>query len=136
MEHLETCDYLECGYKSDIEPNHKKIIKKDIFDLKRSDVKHCDIIITNPPWDRKLLHAMIDHLATLKLPFVLLFDADWPHTKQSIPHMKHLEFIIPVGRLKWIPDSPHTGKDNCCWYWFDPEHNSEITGTYFLQRTK
>jgi len=23
-----------------------------------------------------------------------------------------------VGRVKWIPDSKATGKDNCAWYFF------------------
>jgi len=26
--------------------------------------------------------------------------------------------IVSVGRVKWIPDSKHTGKDNVCWYLF------------------
>jgi hypothetical protein len=26
---------------------------------------------------------------------------------------------VSVGRVKWIPDSKMTGKDNCCWYLFD-----------------
>ena len=71
---------------------------------------------------------MIDHFA-LQCPTWLLFDADWPHTKQSQPYMDWLVKIVSVGRLKWIPDSKMTGKDNCCWYLFDAT-NKEVTQFY------
>ncbi len=77
-----------------------------------------DYIITNPPWTREILHPMIEHFSAL-LPTWLLFDADWMHTKQSEPYMKWCHKIVSVGRVKWIPDSPHTGKDNVQWHLFD-----------------
>jgi hypothetical protein len=76
------------------------------------------IRITNPPWDRKLLHPIIERLSSFG-PTWLLFDADWMHTRQSVPFMPLLHKIVSVGRVKWIPDSKMTGKDNCCWYLFD-----------------
>ena len=99
----------------------------------RGDVVQCDAlewvvkdrplrpithIITNPPWDRKILHPMIEHFASMR-PTWLLFDADWAHTKQSSEYMKYCQKIVSVGRVKWIPDSKMTGKDNCAWYLFD-----------------
>jgi hypothetical protein len=81
-------------------------------------VEIADLFITNPPWDRKVLHPIIDNLSS-QLPTWLLFDADWMHTRQSAPFMPYLRKIVSVGRVKWIPDSPFTGKDNCCWYLFD-----------------
>jgi hypothetical protein len=80
-------------------------------------LKRSDCIITNPPWDRKILHPMIDHFRKLA-PTWLLFDADWMHTKQSAPYMPYCQKIVSVGRVKWIPDSKMTGKDNCAWYLF------------------
>lgn len=77
-----------------------------------------DCFITNPPWDRKTLHQLLAWLPQ-QAPTWLLFDADWPHTCQSAPFSHLLHKIISVGRIKWIPDSPFTGKDNCCWYLFD-----------------
>jgi hypothetical protein len=77
-----------------------------------------DLYITNPPWSRDILHPLIAHLSAHK-PTWLLFDADWMHTRQSAPFMPYLRKIVSVGRVKWIPDSPFTGKDNCCWYLFD-----------------
>lgn len=77
-----------------------------------------DCYITNPPWTRVILHPIITNLSR-QLPTWLLFDADWMHTRQAAPYLPSLRKIVSVGRVKWIPDSPHTGKDNCCWYLFD-----------------
>lgn len=90
--------------------------------------------ITNPPWDRKVLHAIIENLSRL-LPTWLLFDADWMHTKQSIPYMKYCRKIVSVGRVKWIPGSPSVGKDNCCWYLFD-QNVAFPRSTEFIGRTE
>ncbi len=76
------------------------------------------VFITNPPWDRKILHPMIENLSN-QAPTFLLFDADWVHTKQSKALLPRLRKIISIGRLKWIPESKMTGKDNCAWYLFD-----------------
>lgn len=87
-----------------------------------------DYIITNPPWDRKLLHPMIDSWRQIA-PTWLLFDADWMHTKQSSEYIKYCKKIVSVGRVKWIPDSKMTGKDNCAWYLFvDHECKTEFVG--------
>ena len=76
-------------------------------------------VITNPPWDRELLHMAISKWVVLFPEVWLLFDADWAHTKQASSFI--YEFctdIVSVGRVKWIPGSKHTGKDNVCWYRF------------------
>ena len=93
-----------------------------------------DFFITNPPWDRskkngEILHKIIDNLAGQK-PTWLLFDADWMHTKQAAPYMKYCVKVVAIGRVKWFPDSKHTGKDNCCWYLFDKNHmgSTEFVG--------
>ena len=77
-----------------------------------------DFIITNPPWSRPLLHAMILHFVSIA-PTWLLFDADWIWTKQAAPFHPYCTEIVTVGRLKWIPGSKHAGKDNCAWYRFE-----------------
>ena len=76
-----------------------------------------DFFVTNPPWSRELLHPIIDNLRR-QLPTWLLFDSDWMFTAQSNPYMKFCKAVLPIGRLKWIPGSNHTGKDNCAWYLF------------------
>jgi len=81
------------------------------------DTDSTDCFITNPPWTRHILHPMIDNLRQ-QLPTWLLFDASWMHTKQSIPYMPYCEKIVSIGRVKWIPESMHSGKDDSCWYLF------------------
>ncbi len=78
-----------------------------------------DLIITNPPWDRPILHAMIPHFIQVA-PTWFLLDADWIHTRQAAPFMPMLRKIVSVGRVKWQPDSKFTGKDNCAWHLFGP----------------
>lgn len=84
-------------------------------DRPRRPITH---IITNPPWDRKILHPMIEHFSAMR-PTWLLFDADWIHTKQAVPYLPYLRKVVSVGRVKWFPDSKMTGKDNCAWHLFD-----------------
>lgn len=75
------------------------------------------VFITNPPWKRALLHGLIVRLSD-QAPAWLLFDADWAHTVQAGPFLKRLRKVVAVGRVKWIPGSKHTGKDNCAWHLF------------------
>tara|TARA_R110000822_G_scaffold51947_2_gene134839 strand:- start:388 stop:885 length:498 start_codon:yes stop_codon:yes gene_type:complete len=99
---------------------HKCFAAGDIFsgqDALEIIETPADMFITNPPWDRKILHPLIDALPRIA-PTWLLFDADWMHTKQSAPFMARCQKIVSVGRVKWIPDSNMTGKDNCSWYLF------------------
>ena len=100
----------ECVYSYDYEE-----------DATKSQKFQGECFITNPPWDRKILHPIIQNLAMIA-PTWLLFDADWVHTKQSRNYTGILSKIVSVGRVKWIPDSNMTGKDNCCWYLFDKNY--------------
>lgn len=122
-------DYFRCVSSYDIAPMAEDIGKQDALTFKPKFVGNC--FITNPPWDRKILHPLIEHLTTMA-PCWLLFDADWAHTKQSAQYMPWLAKIVSVGRVKWIEDSKMTGKDNCAWYLFDRNH---VGPTEFYGRT-
>ena len=123
-----------CVACSDIKPNGLDGWMQQVDALSVTEgavnASGADYIITNPPWDRKILHPMIEHFCALK-PTWLLFDADWLHTRQSARFMPWLVKIVSVGRVKWIPDSKMTGKDNCAWMLFDV-NNKE--GTQFHGR--
>lgn len=107
---------LTCTRWSDIEPQDGHIEQCDVFD---EPVCWGRLCITNPPWRRDILHPLIEHLTSAQGSRCwLLFDADWIHTRQSAPYLPRLRKIVSVGRVKWIPDSKMTGKDNCCWYYF------------------
>lgn len=100
-------------------------IDKNALTIDEIYVSSSDVIITNPPWTRQILHPMILHFKDLR-PTWLLFDADWMHTKQAIPYLKFCTDIVSVGRLTWIEGTNMTGKDNCCWYRFDKVSNGII----------
>ena len=113
IDHLEAAG-LQCASAWDIEPQRQDIAQHNALGRLIGNI---DAFITNPPWDRRTLHPMIRHLSD-QHPTWLLFDADWMHTKQSAELMRRCRAIVSVGRVKWIPDSKMTGKDNCCWYLF------------------
>jgi len=114
ISHLERHGH-RCVLAYDVEPRRDRIA---IADARTQASPGPALRITNPPWDRKILHPIIENLSKYG-PTWLLFDADWMHTRQSAPFMPYLHKIVSVGRVKWIPDSAMTGKDNCCWYLFD-----------------
>lgn len=116
-------------FMCDIEPQEDWIMVGDALEAVIPET--VDYIITNPPWDRKLLHPLIERFAAIK-PTWLLFDADWMHTMQSIPYMPWCSKIVSVGRVKWIEGSTSVGKDNAAWYLFDANHIGE---TEFYGRT-
>ena len=141
LSHLPICNFMEpcagdgsliralehlgnrCLWASDIEKRVDGICEVDALDLIGAD--GCDFIVTNPPWTRSILHPMIEHFSDMR-PTWLLFDADWVHTKQAAPYLPRLRKIVSVGRVKWIEDSPHTGKDNCAWMHFDKPRENNI----------
>lgn len=104
-----------CASAWDIEPKRDDIAEHNAL---HRLIGNIDCFITNPPWHRRILHPLITHLAA-QAPTWLLFDADWAHTRQAVPYLPYLHRIVAVGRVKWIPGSKFTGKDNCCWYLFD-----------------
>lgn len=89
--------------------------------------KEGECFITNPPWDRKLLHPIINNLRNQKKTW-LLFDTGWMFTKQAMPFLPYCEKIVTVGRVKWIPGSPYGSLDDCAWYLF---REKAITRTLF-----
>lgn len=107
-----------CTYASDLIPRRRDIYCLDALELTEVHCLFADMIITNPPWSRGVLHPLILHFAQLR-PTWLLFDADWAYTKQAKAYLEYCVAIVAVGRVKWIEGSLHTGKDNCAWYLFD-----------------
>lgn len=89
--------------------------------LRSNSLDH-DAIITNPPWSRKLLHPMIEKFMGIA-PTWLLFDANWMFTKQARRYLPNCVKIVSVGRLKWIPDTTMSAKDDCAWFYFRKDHD-------------
>jgi len=117
-----------CAAAWDIEPRGWGIDKQD---ARTQSIGNITSFITNPPWSRPELHAIINNLSS-QHPTWLLFDADWMHTRQANSYWQKCSMIVSVGRVKWIENSPSVGKDNCCWYRFEPGHTA---GPKFVGRT-
>ena len=103
------------GSAYDIEPQADWIHTGDALNATTCE---SECFITNPPWRRDILHPLITRLSDIA-PTWLLIDAGWLFTLQSAPFMERVHKIVAVGRVKWIPDSPHTGKDDAVWILID-----------------
>lgn len=128
-----------CWFAADIEPDHDDMMQKDALALSAEDVANCDMIITNPPWERRpakgqLLHKLITHFLSLDRPTWLLFDSDWMQTAQARPYLPNLLAVVSIGRVKWIEGSKMTGKDNCQWHLFHPQAQAISTAPAFFGR--
>lgn len=138
---VQLCEYGHyCAEAWDIDPKADCVLQADALEHYANTAK-VDCFITNPPWSRPILHKLIDHLSA-QCPTWLLFDADWAYTTQEIvarKHgvktvaelMKHCHAVIAVGRLRWIPGTKTNGKDNCAWYLFDQQQDTQ---TQFFAR--
>lgn len=113
-----------CTLMSDIEPQDGGVEKISAFDV--IIPSNTEFIITNPPWDRKILHPMIDRFAGMR-PTWLLFDSNWMFTKQAKDYLPYCEKIVTIGRVKWIEGSKSAGKDDSCWYLFDKNFRGNTT---------
>lgn len=113
VRHLERAG-LECVYQADINGGHDA--------LEAASFGRCDAIITNPPWTRHVLHEMIRRFQAIA-PTWLLFDAAWSHTRQSAPFLDQCSHIVAVGRVRWIENTRHKGKDDVAWHRFHALHS-------------
>ncbi len=108
--------------ETDIEPRATTVGKLDGKWLREGDVGRATHIITNPPWDREVLHHLIDRFSSLR-PTWLLLDAGWMHTKQARPYLEYCLKIVSIGRVSWEQNGVH-GFDDCAWYLFDQNNPS------------
>lgn len=76
IDHLTAAGH-RCASAWDIEPQRDDIAQHD---ARLRLIGNIDCFITNPPWDRLILHELIVHLSD-QHPTWLLFDADWIHTR-------------------------------------------------------
>lgn len=108
IRHLESFEGLNCVQAFDIAPDAPHIPEGDMLTMPFSS--QADAIITNPPWRRDLLHALMDRIIDERMPAWLLFDHNWLATKQTQPYSGYIRLILPIGRHLWF-DKPPPGKD-------------------------
>lgn len=116
---------LTCSYACDIEPMDEGIEQLDVLFF-GAKLPPCEKIITNPHWERRALHAMID-VFRRHAPTWLLFDAGWMFCEQAKPFLTFCSRIISVGRLYW-EENRVKGMEDACWY----EFGAEKTETRFI----
>jgi hypothetical protein len=104
---------LRCVYAGDIATGQDA--------LARDSYGQVSAIITNPPYERRLMHALIDHFQRIA-PTWLLLELDWAATRQAEPFLPSCSDIVVVGRLKLFEDTQHSGKENFAWFRFDHRH--------------
>lgn len=115
---------LICSYEGDISSGY------DALTYRFEEDATFDAIISNFPWRRDILHPLIERCMSIAPTWIIL-DADWIHTKQSAAFIDQCSHVVSVGRVKWIEDSKHTGKDNSCWLRFHAQHTG---GPRFIGR--
>lgn len=112
---------MSCMAMFDIEPQDPEVDRADAFGMAAWDAltdPSVDCIITNPPWDRKVFHPLIETFRRAK-PTWLLHDANWLFTRQAAPYLPYARKIVAIGRVKWIEGSKMTGKDDAVWTCFE-----------------
>jgi hypothetical protein len=125
--HLESVGHVLAS-ASDIHPMADVIIKRDALDIKQCQG---DMFITNPPWPEPNRRGdpalrILMHLSALA-PTWLLLPADFAYNAYFSAVADRCQKIVAVGRVKWIPDSKYSGKDNAAWYLFDGSFAGQIT---------
>lgn len=125
----------ECVGASDIVPLAEGIDQADALTLKMDAEYYGSVIwVTNPPWSRPILHALVSHLAD-QAPLWILIDADWVHTKQAIPFLPRIKKIVSIGRLRWEENTTMDGKDNCVWILLEQASTWMVSPAQFYGRT-
>jgi hypothetical protein len=106
---------IHCVFQGDIRSGF------DALDMTREwyERQGADCLLTNPPWSRHVMHALLFSFVAVAPVTWLLLDADWAHTQQAAPHLKLCSKIVAIGRLRWVEGSKHSGLDNSCWYKFE-----------------
>lgn len=90
-------------------------LQRDALDWTPKDFNGAQAVVTNPPWKPAVMHSIMRHLSTF-LPCWFLVYWDWPSTHQSKVLMTmRCTDVVPIGRVKWIPNSKSVGFDNACW---------------------
>ena len=101
---------LRCAYAGDIATGQDALALDTYGDA--------DAVITNPPYERKLMHALISHFQAIA-PAWLLMEQDWCATKQAVPYLGSCTDIVSIGRLRWIEGTKMSSMENFAWYRFD-----------------
>lgn len=115
-----------CVRATDVKPRDQSIGTLDALILCAMDVRHADMIITNPPHRADDMVAIIENLRKLKPTWVLI-----PIDRLVVDYMQKLlcfaRTITPSRRLQ-LEGTKHQGHDNYVWVRFEAtmQHSTEF----------
>jgi hypothetical protein len=115
----------KCLSAFDINPRRPDIVQLNAMDWE-GGLSLGTMIITNPPYARPVMHAMIDHFVQRSWCTWLLLEASWAHTKQAAPFLPHCAKIVSVGRMQIFDGTGTSGKKDFAWYQFVRRRSSAI----------
>lgn len=129
--------HIEFVGGSDIDPGHRLFDKIDGTKLTYDDVRHAQILITNPPFTWSVCQPLLDSFISL-LDTLVLLPADYLHNKRFAPYVGRASAIYSVGRLKWFrDDDPRLNgrkntdpTDNFVWVYFERDWVTNPTVFY------
>jgi hypothetical protein len=108
---------FDCVARGDIRGHHSR----DARSWSPEDYGGVDAGITNPPWEAFTMAGIMQHQSSF-VPSWFLIYSDWMFTRQSAQLVaERCTDVVPIGRVKWFPDSKSVGFDNCCWVRMDIE---------------
>lgn len=125
-----------CIGASDIEPLAPGIEELDLLKETPVGLPMADVAITNLPWERSLMHPMIE-VITEHCPLWTIIDSKWLNNETSAPYLKDLCVkVVPIGRVVWEPGTDTPGKVDCSWFLFDKNHKGYSRNIPRMSRAK
>jgi hypothetical protein len=118
VRHLESFGLI-CVYAGDISTG------RDALDLTAADLNGADTCLTNPPFSKTmqpLLRRQMTHFMDIAPSTWLLLPHDFAQNKWFAPFHLHCTDIQPIGRVKWIEGTEHSGFENASWYRLQGDH--------------
>jgi len=110
-----------CAGAVDITPRAAGIEQGDA----RTYVPVSGRIITNPPYRRDLLEPLLEHWIG-QWDTWLLLPLDHLVNKWTNRFMRHVDQIVPLGRVSWLGNG-RGGMENFCWFHFNTERRGLIS---------
>jgi hypothetical protein len=85
-------------------------------------------LITNPPFEWSALKPLMDAWVLTDVGFekvALLLPLDMIANQRFAPYCPHIEQIVMVGRVRWMPGSDAKSMENFAWIIFGDEYSDE-----------